>query len=735
MRAAFRQFRRAPMRIVASVFALSLAIGAVGVMAIPAVARQPLRDVAVRDGLADLVISTTALDSAQVAALATIQGVAQVEASTSAVVDLGDGDVTVVGMQLVDQQIDRLHVVDGRLPATDREALASPGFHSIGDTVTVGATPLRVVGHGDTLWFGGTDTLYTTTKSALAISGSQGPDRIAIVAKVDTAAALRRIADDVRLVIAKQGDSFASFPFFLPGDRTPIEDDIEQISTLIGLLGIVAGIVALVLLASTTNTLITERSRETAIMRALGSPSRPLRRRLRRIAMGITAAALVIGLPFGVLIANLIARLVLDEFVGITPTFGFSFVVVAGTAAGALLGARLVSARAARRVTKLPLAEALRDREGAPFGRRFSDRLLSRIPTGGLLSRIALRSSAHRRTRAIAVVAQIAAGVGALLVITSLSTSVNGYNDASRAPWRWASMTTAGQNGLPFDSSVIEGTSRQELAIRVDGQVKDLDLDIFGFLPDTTMFVSPLRDGSWLSSDGAQEAVVSAGFASRSDIEVGDDLAVDLPSGVVRYKVVGTVDDHGRAVYLDVAVLAADLGVPGRFNLVLSADEAPTLRTSVPVSTQTMKQLAQQGEDGRASFVLIFGAIAAIVAAVAALAVVSTMSVNLYERRHEFAAVQAIGARRRTVRGLIARELLPLGVAGIGLGLGAGYLGTKGIIGSFEASNSVDIGTVFATGSLPAIVSGTLLGLLVLATMVARSAGRRPIAPTLRGST
>ncbi len=735
MRAAWRQFRRAPARIVASVFALSLAIGAVGVTAIPAVARQPLRDVATRDGLADLVISTTALDAGQVAALATIRGVARVEASTSAVVDLGDGDVVVVGMQLVDQQIDRLHVVDGRQPATDQEALASPGFHAIGDTVTVGVTSLQIVGHGDTLWFGGTDTLYTTTRSALTISGSEGLDRIAILAKVDTSKSLHRIADDVRDVIGRKGDTFTSFPFFLPGERTPIEDDIEQISTLIGLLGVVAGMVALVLLASTTTTLITERSRETAVMRALGSTSRPLRRRLRRIALGITVAALVIGLPLGVLIANLIARLVLDEFVGITPKFGVSPVVLAVTAAGALLGARLVSAHAARRVTKLPLSEALRDREGAPFGRRFSDRLLSRVRTGGLLSRIALRSSAHRRTRAVAVAAQIAAGVGALLVITSLTTSVNNFNDASRAPWRWVSMTTAGQNGLPFDSSVIAGTSGQELAIRVDGQVKNLDLDIVGFSPDTTMFSSPIREGSWLTSTGAREAVVSAGFASRSGIAVGDTIEVDLPSGAVNYDVVGTIDDHGRAVYLDAAVLAADLGSPAHYNLVLSTNESPTLRTSVPVATQTAKELAKQGEDARASFVLIFGAIAAIVAAVAALAVVSTMSVNLYERRHEFAAVQAIGARRRTIRGLIARELIPLGCVGIGLGLGAGYLGTKGIIGSFEASNSIDIGTVFATRSLPAIVSGTLIGLLVLAAMVARGAGRRPIAPTLRGAT
>ncbi len=735
MRSAWLQFRRAPARIVASVFALSLAIGAVGVMAIPDIASRPLRDVAARDGLADLVISTTALDADQVEALAAIPGVARVEASTSAVVSVGKNDVAVVGMRLVDQQIDRLHVVDGRLPVSDREALASTGFGAVGDTVTIGTTALQIVGHGDTLWFGGSETLYTTTKSALTISGSGGLDRIAIIAKVDTSKSLHRIADDVRRVIATGGDTFTSFPFFLPGERTPIEDDIEQISTLIGLLGIVAGMVALVLLASTTTTLITERSRETAIMRALGATSRSLRRRLRRIAFGITVAALVVGLPLGVLIANLIARLVLDRFVGITPEFSFSPVVLAVTAVAALLGARLVSARAARRVTKLPLAEALRDREGAPFGRRFSDRLLSRIPTGGLLSRVAVRSSAHRRTRAVAVVAQIAAGVGALLVITSLTTSVNGFNDATREPWLWGSITTAGQNGLPFDSSVIDGSVGEELAIRVDGQVATEDLDIFGLLPRTRMFASPLRNGSWLGSAGAHDAVLSAGFASRSGIAVGDTIDVDLPSGSVPYHVIGTVDDHGRAVYVDVAVLAADLGSPGHYNLVLSAEATPTLRTSLPVATQTAAELAQRGEDGRASFVVIFAAIAAIVAAVAALAVVSTMSVNLYERRHEFAAVQAIGGRRRTIRGLIARELLPLGLAGIGVGLGAGYLGTKAIISSFEASNLIDIGTVFATGSLPAIISATLAGLLALAALVARSASRRPIASTLRGAT
>ena len=124
----------------------------------------------------------------------------------------------------------------------------------------------------------------------------------------------------------------------------------------------------------------------------------------------------------------------------------------------------------------------------------------------------------------------------------------------------------------------------------------------------------------------------------------------------------------------------------------------------------------------------IFGAIGVIVAGVAALAVLSSMTVSLFERRHELAAMQALGARRRRLRGLLIRELVPLGAAGLVGGLALGALGTRGIIGSFEASNAVDIGVVDARAAIPFIIVGTLAVLVLLATVVARSVGRRPLA-------
>ncbi len=207
-----------------------------------------------------------------------------------------------------------------------------------------------------------------------------------------------------------------------------------------------------------------------------------------------------------------------------------------------------------------------------------------------------------------------------------------------------------------------------------------------------------------------------------------------LAGGPVTYEVAGLVDDSSVAVYVDRAVLAADHGAPGMANVVWSTSDAPLVAVNEPVWVDTAAGLAAEDEAARRAIVGIFGAIAAIVVGVAGLAVMSSMTVNLFERRHEFAAMQAIGARRARLRRLIVTELLPIAVVGIGGGLLIGALGARGIIGSFEASNSIDIGVVDAYGTIPFIVAGTLVMMVLLATVVVRTAARRPIAVTLRGA-
>ncbi|MDJ0769301.1 MAG: ABC transporter permease [Ilumatobacter sp.] len=734
MRSLLRQFKRAPGRIVASVFALALAVGAIGVLAVPTVSTGTLHETAERDGLADIIVPTSPLDAEQVAELATIDNVVAAEGQASLAVTLPNGsDTRVVGLDLEHQTMDLLQLDAGRLPQSSDEIVTSPGFGTIGERLFTGGRSYEIVGHGSTLWWADSDVAFADLDTVRQQLPEQGTNRLVITAEHDDLDSLRAISDEVRTVLADSGDTYTDFPLYLPDGTTPIDQDIEQISMLIGLLGIAAGLVALVLLASTTNTLITERTREVAVMRALGGRSRPLRRRLRRIATGITVIALVVGLPLGIVISNVIARMVLEEFVGVTPDVAIDWLVLAGSAVGMLVGARLVAARAARRVTKIPLAAALRDREGAPFGRSWAHRAMARVPAGGLFGRLAGRSAVHKPARTVAIVVQISAAVGAAFLIPSLVTSVNEFNTATHAPWQWESLTGARDPGLPIDGSIEDDHDGIETGIWTEGEIEEWQVDVYGLAVDTAMFDPMLSDGSWIEPE-ARTAVLSKGFASRNDLHVGDDVTLTLAGGPVEYEVVGLSNDFSRTIYVDRADLSADLGAPGMANVVLSDHAGPGVTLPVATWSSTADDIAAEDNAGREAVVVIFGAIGVVVAGVAALAVISSMTVSLYERRHEFAALQALGARRRRLRGLLVRELAPVGALGLVGGLAIGALGTRGIIGSFEASNAVDIGVVDATGAIPAIVIGTFATLALLAVVIVHTAARRPVAVTLRGA-
>lgn len=746
IRRTLRAIGRAPARILVSTLALALAVAAIGVFAIPTVAASSLRDAIERDGVANIILGTTDTGSVDVERL--VESVGNVEeAEAQIIIDVptvgdvptaGDGtdSLTLVGADLGNQEVNIVRAETGRLPVADDEILAPDGALAIGqevDVIGIDGVPrtLEVVGTGGTSFFEGDDVAFTTLDGAAAAGALEGVNRISVRAIATDDESLRATAEDIRLALADEGVTLQYLPITIEDGIHPVETEIEQISGLIGMLGIVAGIVGLVLLASTTNTLITERSREVAVMRALGAAPRSLRRRLRRLALGIALAAVVIGVPLGVVISNLIARMVLQEFVGLTPDVAVSVPVMIGSALFALIGARLVAARAAWRVTRRPLAEALRDRTGRPFGRKRSERVVASSRVGGLLGRSAVRNAAYQWPRSIAIASQIGAAVAALLIVASMATTINDFNDAEVEPWQWESMTYVMGPGLDIDASIVRADDRSEGAIEVEGDAIGWQVDVYGFEPGTVMIDRSVDEGRWFDAPG--EAVVSHGFAAHNDIEVGDEVELLLASGPYDVEITGLHGNRGREFYLDRAELGTALGDPDGATRIFSLDSAPTYPLGGVVGQDRLDDLSDD-DSGRTAVLLIFGAIGVVVVTVAGLAVASGIAVNIYERRHEIAAVQAIGGRRRHLMRLLTTELLWLGTAGLSLGIVGGYYGGRAIARSFETSNAVEIGFVFAQGALPVVIGVVLGGLVLLAAIMVRPATRRPIAETLRGA-
>ena len=139
-------------------------------------------------------------------------------------------------------------------------------------------------------------------------------------------------------------------------------------------------------------------------------------------------------------------------------------------------------------------------------------------------------------------------------------------------------------------------------------------------------------------------------------------------------------------------------------------------------------------DSGRSAILLIFGAIGLVVVAVAGLAVASSLAVNVYERRHEFAAIRAIGGRSRAVMQIVSAELLPLAALGVLVGAALGYVGAWAIMDSFERADAVEIGFTFADGALPAVAATVVLGCLLIGALTVRRVSRQSVAATLRSA-
>ncbi len=748
MRGTIRDMRRAPARIAASILAIALAMAAIGVFAVPGVSESSVRTIAAADNLLHLQIATSPLPADAVDGFGT-RDLALIEARTEGTIEtIEHGNVLVVG-RANNARIDRVRLEAGRLPERAGEVVATPGLGIPGDSLTStsltsatvgqtasGAPAMTIVGIGDTTWFSDTDAVFTLPETAGQLLGFEGVNRI-VARHVDPSDRhLDAAVGDLRSAIEQAGATVMAFPETLPDGAHPIEEETVMVSFMIGGLGVVAGIVALVLLASTANAVVTERSRDAAIMRAVGGTRREVRRELRRLAIAIGVIGTVLGLPLGIIVANLIARMVLTRFVGITPDIGVDPVVLLGSAIFGILGARLVSGRVARRVVNTDLATALRDNDGVPFGQRWTNRVLARLATGGLLHRMALRAIARRRARAVGVAAQFAGAVAAAILVASLATTIFDFNDAELDAYRWETATTTADPVFPFP--LDEALPGAEVGIHTLGQVDGWEVEIFGVEPDTAMFDTTVVAGSWLD-DGRPRAargiVVAERFATQEGHAVGDTLQVDLASASVDYEIVGLHPIRSVAVFVIDEVLAADLGSDGRGDTIWATGQAELPADALATTTTTRAQLFAEQGAARDAILAIFAAIGLIVVVIAALGASSTVAMNLFERRAEVAAVQATGAQRQDVRRLLRYEVAALAIAGWAVGVVAGALGARLIMDAFATTNAVELGFTLAWLAVPATAFATLLFVELLVFVAARRAGSRPVAVTLRAAT
>lgn len=420
------------------------------------------------------------LDESLVDRLASVDGVAQAEGQVVGYGALvgqdgepvgGNGPPRLAGSWIYTSGLNPYELVEGRAPETDDEVVVNRGAAElaeveVGDTTLVqtpGPIEVTVVGIAT---FGGADGLGPTTWTAFTLEGAQEHvtgepgtvNNIVLQGEdgVSSSELMRRVDD----VLPEGTEAITGSD--LAGERSDgiSATFLNMLRTFLVVFAGIALVVATLSIANTFSITVAQRTRELALVRAVGASRRQLRRAVTIEALGIGVVASLAGVAGGIGVAALL-KVVFSAFgFGALPDGGLSLEPTSLVIAFVVgVGATFLAARsAARRAANLAPVEAMRESaaESSAIGRR---RLLvgAALAIGGVAvtlvgtssdAIVATGAGALALTAAVLLLAPVAlspfaAGMGGLLARLRGVNGMLAEENARRNPRRSASTATA----------------------------------------------------------------------------------------------------------------------------------------------------------------------------------------------------------------------------------------------------------------------------------------------------
>jgi putative ABC transport system permease protein len=285
----------------------------------------------------------------------------------------GNGPPRLAGTWVDDPDLNPYQLVEGRAPESDDEVVINRGAATdadltVGDTATVQVPrPLRVTVVGIAT-FGDADGLGETTYVGFTLEAAQryitgSPDRISsVLVKAEPGVSQDELVDRIEPLVPRGAEA-------LSGDQVA-QDRVDDInSQFLGMLRtfltMFAGIALLVATFSIYNTfsiIVAQRTREMALLRAVGASRRQVLAAVVVEALAVGVVASVAGVLGGLGVAALL-KAMFDAFGFALPAGGMVITVgavVVSLAVGVV--ATLVAATApARRASRIAPLAALRD--------------------------------------------------------------------------------------------------------------------------------------------------------------------------------------------------------------------------------------------------------------------------------------------------------------------------------------------------------------------------------------
>jgi putative ABC transport system permease protein len=575
---------------------------------------------------------------------------------------------------------------------------------------------------------GGPAQFYVSRDRFEYLVGRRDFDSIMAAAPVYNESKVISIANQMQDQLEKAGvDSGGNTPpegkRYANPQKHFIQDTLDGIFLVLGIMGTLALILGLFLVYNTINAIISQQVDQIGIMKAIGAKTRDILFIYLVNVLMYGVMALLIAVPLGMLAGYGLNVFLLNAMNVTTEPFTPSPPAILAQVAIALLAPSLASLIPIVSGARITVREAI-STYGLGAGASLLDRLLAGLERVPRVMSLTISNTFRRKGRVLLTQASLVlSGLIFMMVMSVRDSATYTFTDVLFSILNY-DITFQFQNAERIEH--IEGLTLAHPGVKavemwaLDGPKirpagkpasdDDLSASLFGVPLPTQLYGPQMRAGRWLRPGDSRAVVLNQELAKDIGVGLGDWVTLDHGvKGESTWQVVGLVFDP---------ILTQSAHVPREAMLYALHDLhkartvwIQTVRDDPESQTEIARQLREYYEDhgikvsptnvfggqggdtasGLAADVLgRFGIIitlllvmALLIAVVGSIALSGVLSLNVLERRREIGVMRAIGASSASIAGLFVGEGLILGwlswLIAVPLSLPAGQLMTKAL--------------------------------------------------------
>lgn len=599
---------------------------------------------------------------------------------------------------------------------------------------------------------------YVDTATYARLTGERTQQRLLLrMRHAKNTADVQRVVDRVVAVMAKSGVrvSTAKVPAF---NEHPHQWQLNTLLSLQGSIGLLALVMAAVLIAELMASIMAKQVREIGVMRAIGASRRQVLSIYVTMVLMIGVAAGIVAIPLALQSGSAFAHFVSTKLNFDVLTHVLPLPVYAILVAVSILLPVIVSLPALLGGLRVPVREALGD-----YGIRVDTQ--GRVPFRVFTARLspfwqlAARNTLRQPRRFALTVVTTALGVAIFSTGFNVRASLAGLLIDVKASLRHDVQVVLNEQ-VPRERALapfrgLQRVARAETWNGGRGELQSMlmattsGVGVVAVPRGSTLFTPRVVAGRWLATRAVPEIVMNQqALDLYRHPALGSRQTLALHGATLEVTLVGVVQDLERAkIYVDQQVYDAAANPAHDVNSVMfvasdqSADAVGALKRDIEAalapSDLSVLYVMSQAERVKVIYDhlnIILSALIILsfsVLMVSSLGMASTTGVSILERTREIGVMRAIGATPAMVYRLFVVEGMIASVASVGLGLLLAWplsLAACSTFGTLMLGQGASLRYTFSVQGLAV----TLVTTLVFGWSASRGPARRAVSVTTR---